>query len=79
MLYLYPELVDMNVVKDFDISIDEFIPYLEHKRYDKVEGYIGNVGYSTFATKEKGKIIYERMMKNIENVINKTIGNRMEC
>ena len=29
---------------------------------EKINGYIGNVGYPTFATKEKGKIIYERMM-----------------
>ena len=71
MLYLYPELVDMSVAKDFDIPIDEFMPYLEHKRDDKIEGYIGNVGYSTFATKEKGKIIYERMMKNLEEKIDK--------
>ena len=28
MLYLYPELVDMNVAKDFDISMDIFMPYL---------------------------------------------------
>ncbi len=69
MLYLYPELVDMNVVKDFDISMDKFMPYLEHKIDTQIDGYIGNVGYSTLATKEKGKIIYERMMQNLENVI----------
>lgn len=71
MLYLYPELVDMDVAKDFDISMDIFMPYLEHKTDTPIDGYIGNVGYSTLATKEKGKIIYERMMENLEKVIKK--------
>ena len=71
MLYLYPELVDMSVAKDFDISIENFMPYLEHKVDTPIDGYIGNIGYSTLATKEKGKIIYERMIQNLENVIKK--------
>ena len=71
MLYLYPELVDMNIAKDFDISIETFMPYLEHKVDTPINGYIGNAGYSTLATKEKGKIIYERMMQNLENIIKK--------
>ncbi|MBR3696945.1 MAG: creatininase family protein [Clostridia bacterium] len=73
MLYLYPELVDMSVARDFDISIDIFMPYLEHKKTEVIDGYIGNVGYSTLATREKGKAIYERMLKNLENVI-KNVG-----
>ena len=75
MLYLYPELVDMNVAKDFDIPITTFMPYLEHKNDKPIEGYIGNVGYSTFATKEKGKVIYERMIKNLEDVVKKYINS----
>ena len=31
--------------------------------------HIENVGYSTLATREKGKVIYERMMIKLENVI----------
>lgn len=73
MLYLYPELVDMNVAKDFDISMDIFMPYLEHKVDEPIDGYIGNVGYSTLATREKGKIIYERMMIKLENVIKRKL------
>lgn len=69
MLYLYPEMVDMSVAMDFDIPIDNFMPYLEHKKDKPIEGYVGNVGYSTLATKEKGKIIYERMLENLENII----------
>lgn len=75
MLYLYPELVDMNVAKDFDIPITTFMPYLEHKNDKPIEGYIGNVGYSTFATKEKGKVIYERMIRNLEEVVKKYINS----
>ena len=71
MLYLYPELVDMSVAKDFDISIDTFMPYLEHKVDTPINGYIGNVGFPTYATKEKGKEIFEKMILNLENVINK--------
>lgn len=73
MLYLYPELVDMSVAKDFDISIETFMPYLEHEKDNQIDGYLGNIGYPTLATKEKGKIIYERMMENLENVIKKYI------
>lgn len=69
MLYLYPELVDMSVAKDFDVPIDDFMPYLEHKKDEFIEGYVGNVGYPTYATKEKGKLIYERMMKALEEKI----------
>ena len=69
MLYLYPEMVDMSIAMDFDIPIDNFMPYLEHKKDKPIEGYVGNVGYSTLATKEKGKIIYERMLENLENII----------
>lgn len=58
MLYLYPELVDMNAAKNFDISIEDFMPYLEHKKDEVIDGYIGNVGYSTFATKENRKHNY---------------------
>lgn len=73
MLYLYPEMCDMSVAKDFDISNEEFMPYLEHKKDQSIDNYIGNVGYSTYATKEKGKVIYDRMIKNVENIIKKHI------
>ena len=65
----------MNVAKDFDIPITTFMPYLEHKNDKPIEGYIGNVGFSTFATKEKGKVIYERMIRNLEEVVKKYINS----
>lgn len=71
MLYLYPELVDMSVARDFDVPIEEFMPYLEHKEDKMINGYTGNIGYSTYASVEKGKIIYERMVNNLEDVIRK--------
>ena len=69
MLYLYPKLVNMDKAKDFDVPIEKFLPYLEHKASKKLAGYTGNIGYSTYATKEKGKQIYERMMQNLEKII----------
>lgn len=75
MLYLYPELVDMNVAKDFDISMDIFMPYLEHKVDEPIDGYIGNVGYSTLATREKGKVIYEKNDDKIRKCYKKKIEN----
>ena len=47
------------------------MPYLEHKVDTPINGYIGNVGFPTYATKEKGKEIFEKMILNLENVINK--------
>ncbi len=73
MLYLYPELVDMSLAKDFDVPIEKFLPYLEHKSSKKITGYTGNIGYATYATKEKGKLIYSRMLKNLEDIIKKQI------
>ena len=60
------------MIKDLCTKLlDRKMAELEHKKDEVIDGYIGNVGYSTFATKEKGKIIYERMMKNLEGFIEK--------
>ena len=69
MLYLYPELVDMKVAKDFEVPIEEFMPFLEHSKKDGIDGYIGNIGHPTYASREKGKIIYERMISKLEEII----------
>ena len=76
MLYLFPELVNMKSAKDFDVPIEKFLPYLEHKTAKKIDGYVGNIGYVTYATKEKGKLIYERMLKNLEEVIKKYLSKK---
>jgi creatinine amidohydrolase len=60
-LYLYPEKVRFDNIEEYDIPIDKFIAYLRHERDDKIENYVGCLGFPSKATKEKGKIIVNRM------------------
>ena len=59
----------MSKAIDFDVPIEKFLPYLEHKSSKKLDGYVGNIGYATYASKEKGKLIYTRMKQKAEDVI----------
>jgi creatinine amidohydrolase len=60
-LYLYPEKVRLDNIVDYDIPIDKFMAYLRHERDDKIENYVGCLGFPSKATKEKGEIIVNRM------------------
>ena len=61
-LYLYPEKVKMESVREHDIQFDDFRKYLFHEDSSLPEGYVGNLGYPSYATKEKGCEIINRMM-----------------
>lgn len=60
-LYLYPDKVRVDQIKDHDIPIERFMPYLKHERDDKIENYAGGLGFPSSATKEKGETIVKRM------------------
>ncbi|HOB19768.1 MAG TPA: creatininase family protein [Candidatus Atribacteria bacterium] len=61
-LYLYPEKVKMESVREHDIPFDDFRKYLFHEAGDLPEGYVGSLGYPSFATKDKGSRIIARMI-----------------
>ena len=60
-LYLYPEKVKVDKIEEYDIPIEKFMPYLMHNKDDRIENYVGCLGFPSSATREKGKIIVERM------------------
>lgn len=64
-LYLYPDKVRMNKIEEKDIPWLEFKPYLFHDKIMPPEGYAGCLGSPSKATKEKGKSIVERMIKEM--------------
>ena len=63
MLFLYPEIVRKNMIKDYETSFSVFKDYLEHKKTEPIEDSPGCQGYPSKATKEKGRIIFSRMKK----------------
>jgi creatinine amidohydrolase len=66
-LFLYPQKVKMESVREHDIKFDDFEKYLLHEVNDLPEGYVGNLGYPSFATKEKGSKIISRMIDSMIN------------
>lgn len=59
---MYPEKVKMEAVREHDIPFEEFKKYLFHEESSLPEGYVGSLGYPSFATKDKGNIIIDRMI-----------------
>ncbi len=66
MLYLFPELLKMEKVVDTD-HLEDFREHMKNNRRFDINKYPGNLGYSSYATREKGERIMERLMQNIEN------------
>lgn len=65
MLHTHPDLVRMERAVDAD-DLDDFREHLlKQKRFD-IDTYPGNLGFSTFATKEKGELITKRLLGYIE-------------
>ena len=62
-LYLYPEKVRTLLIEEQDIVFEDFRQYLFHEKCEKPDGYIGCLGYPKTATKEKGKILVEKMIE----------------
>ena len=64
-LYLYPEKVKMSLVKEYDIHYEVFEDYLYHRKNDKPDGYVGNLGFPSAATISKGEILVKRMIEKM--------------
>jgi len=61
----------MDLVREHDISFEDFKKYLFHEESSLPEGYVGSLGYPSFATKDKGRKIIDRMIdKMIEECYN---------
>lgn len=61
-LYLYPQKVRMNCVREHDIPYSIFEECLFHRNCTEPEGYVGNLGFPSAASAEKGKMLVERMI-----------------
>jgi hypothetical protein len=67
MLYLFPTLVRKSRIEDYYASPKESKPRVEHKDTRPFKGCPGSVGFPSFATKEKGRLIVNRMkQKSLE-------------
>lgn len=69
MLFLYPELVRMDLAHDFMISPKDFKRYLEGRLDDSLLEGAGSIGYPSAATAAKGEEIYRRMLAAIRQAI----------
>jgi len=66
-LFLFPEKVKMQSVREHDIQPADFKEYLYHQKSNLPPDYVGNLGYPSAATKEKGNRITNRMLDSTIN------------
>lgn len=64
-LYLYPQKVKMHCVKEHDIPYLSFEDYLFHRNEAQPDGYVGNLGFPSAATAQKGRLLVERMTEKM--------------
>jgi len=64
-LYLYPEKVRSGCIREHDIPYDAFESCLFHQKDTPPDGYVGNLGFPSAATAEKGRILLERMVDKL--------------
>lgn len=70
-LYLYPDKVRLHKIEEHDIPIKKFIGYLHHEKSDRIENYVGCLGFPSYATKEKGEKIVRRIEKLVLDLYQK--------
>ncbi len=71
MLYLFPKLVNMKKAADFETPKEEMLAYLKHINQNPIAGSKGGQGYPTYATKEKGRLLFDRMKVNAVTKVKK--------
>jgi creatinine amidohydrolase len=69
MLFLYPELVRMDRVRDFSMPEDDFERYIRGQLPAPPPGGAGVVGFPSRATAEKGAAIYDRVITAIRRAV----------
>lgn len=75
MMYLYPERVRQDCIKDQDIPFCDFRKYLYHAQSNPPAHYNGSLGYPSLATTEKGKQIVERAIQLMMEQYNLVMSN----
>jgi creatinine amidohydrolase len=69
MLFLYPQLVRMDLARDLELPPDLFRRYLEGRLSVPLLEGAGSIGNPTAATADKGERIYRRMLDAIRHAI----------
>jgi creatinine amidohydrolase len=69
MLHLYPELVQLDRARDYDLEPETFQRYIRGELPAPPPGGAGVVGHPSMATVEKGRAIYERMLAVIRRAV----------
>jgi creatinine amidohydrolase len=64
MMHLYPEKVRRTKIQDFEMPFGEFEPYLLHEKTEAIAESPGNQGYPSYASVEKGRILFSLMKKH---------------
>lgn len=75
-LYLFPDEVHMEKIKEYDIPFDEFKECLYHQTSAQLKGYVGCLGFPSYATKDKGKVIVGRMYDRMLSQYNKLLNSK---
>ena len=69
MLFLYPELVRMDRVRDFPMTAAQVRKYLRGRLPVPPPGGAGVVGFPSAASAEKGERIFQRMLQAIRDAV----------
>lgn len=69
MLHLYPDAVNMERAKDFELSPKQFKRYMKGQLVVPPAGGAGVVGHPTAATAAKGESIYKRLLHVIGDAV----------
>ena len=69
LLHLFPDRVRMDRARDFDLPADQFERYLHGRLPAPPPGGAGVVGRPTAATAEKGKRIYDHLVRTIRRCV----------
>ena len=70
-LYLYPQRVRMSSLREHDVPYTIFEDYLFHRIESEPDGYVGNLGFPSSASPDKGEILVERMTEKMLDDYNK--------
>jgi creatinine amidohydrolase len=69
MLYLYPDLVRMDRARDTPLTPDGVRRYRQGRLPPPTPDGSGVIGHPTAATPERGRLIYERILKSVHRAV----------